>query len=125
MSFCVVRRTQRLESIVHYLVLALGGRPAAAFADCLRVPVSNDTLWRVVRRRIADQSDELSVIAIDDFAFRWGQTYGTIICDLERRKPVNLLPDRALDTSRAWLAGYQSISIVTRDRGGGYGAPLR
>ncbi|MGZ9723462.1 transposase family protein, partial [Rhizobium miluonense] len=106
------RRTQRLETIVHHLGLALGGRPAAAFADRLMVPVSNDTLLRVVRRRIADQNDELTVIGIDDFAFRRGQTYGTIVCDLERRKPVTLLPDRALDTSRSWLAEHQSISIV-------------
>ena len=85
------------------------------------VPVSNDTLLRVLRRRIADQNDELTVIGIDDFAFRRGQTYGTIVCDLERRKPVTLLPDRALDTSRARLAEHQSISIVAQDRGGGYG----
>lgn len=118
------RRTQRLETIVHHLGLALGGRPAAAFANRLMVPVSNDTLLRVVRRRVADQDDELTVIGIDDFAFRRGQTYGTIVCDLERRKPVTLLQDRALDTSRAWLAGHQSISTVARDRGGGYGEAI-
>lgn len=43
-----------------------------------------------------------------------------IICDLERRKPVTLLPDRALETSRAWLAKHPSILIVARDWGGGY-----
>ncbi|WP_284215255.1 MULTISPECIES: transposase family protein, partial [Alphaproteobacteria] len=84
------RRTQRLETIVHHLGLALGGRPAAAFANRLMVPVSNDTLLRVVRRRIEDQNDELTVIGIDDFAFRRGQIYGTIVCDLERRRPVTL-----------------------------------
>jgi transposase len=118
------RRTQRLETIVHHLGLALGGRPAAAFADRLMMPVSNDTLLRVVRRRIADQNNELTVIGIDDFAFRRGQTYGTIVCDLERRRLVTLLPDRALDRSRAWLARHQSISIVARDRGGGYGEAI-
>jgi hypothetical protein len=115
------RRTQRLETIVHHLGLALGGRPTAAFANRLMVPVSNDTLLRVVRRRIGDRNEDLNVIGIDDFAFRRGQTYGTIVCDLERRRPVTLLPDRALDTSRTWLAEHPSISIVARDRGGGYG----
>lgn len=100
------RRIQRLETIVHHLGLALGGRPAAAFANRLMMPVSNDTLLRVVRRHAADQSDDLTVIGIDDFAFRRGQTYGTIVCDLERRRPVTLLPDRALDTSRLWLAQH-------------------
>ncbi|RFB76582.1 ISL3 family transposase [Methylovirgula sp. 4M-Z18] len=118
------RRTQRLETIVHHLGLALGGRPAAAFANRLMMPVSNDTLLRVVRRHIADQSDEFTVIGIDDFAFKRGQTYGTIVCDLERRRPVTLLPDRALDTSRAWLAEHQPISIVACDRGGGYGEAI-
>ena len=118
------RRTQRLETIVHHLGLALGGRPAAAFANRLMMPVSNDTLLRVVRRRTADQNDKLSVIGIDDFAFRRGQTYGTIVCDLERRKPITLLPDRALETSRSWLAGHPSILIVARDRGGGYGEAI-
>ena len=55
------RRTQRLETIVHHLGLALGGRPDAAFANRLMVPVSNDTLLRVVRCRIADHDDELTV----------------------------------------------------------------
>jgi hypothetical protein len=45
------RRTARLEHIVHHLGLALGGRPAAGFARRLMVPVSKDTLLRVVRRR--------------------------------------------------------------------------
>lgn len=88
------------------------------------MPVSKDTLLRVVRRRAVDRHEELHVIGIDDFAFRRGQTYGTIVCDLERRKLVTLLPDRALETSRAWLAKRPSITIVARDRGGGYGEAI-
>lgn len=74
------RRPQRLETIVHQLGLAFGGRPAAAFANRLMMPVSNDTLLRVVRRRIENQKDELTVVDIDDFAFRRGQICGTIVC---------------------------------------------
>ncbi len=103
------RRTQRLETIVHHLGLALGGRPAAAFANRLMMPVSNDTLLRVVRRRIADQNEELTVIGIDDFAFKRGQIYGTIVCDLERRRPVTLL----CSETEAWIAGCWSFPALS------------
>jgi transposase len=53
------RRTARLDSIVHHLGLALGGRPAAGFAKRLMLPVSKDTLLRVVRRRSRPPSDPL------------------------------------------------------------------
>jgi transposase len=78
------RRTARLESIVHHLGLALGGRPAASFAKRLMLPVSNDTLLRVVRRRTASRADPLTVVGVDDWAFRRNRRYGTIVCDLER-----------------------------------------
>jgi transposase len=115
------RRTSRLECIVHHLGLALGGRPAAGFAKRLMLPVSNDTLLRVVRRRANLPDDQLNVIGIDDWAWRRNHRYGTIVCDLERRRIVTLLPDREIATVAAWLAAHPEIEIVSRDRGGGYG----
>ncbi|MFN0220087.1 MAG: ISL3 family transposase [Hyphomicrobium sp.] len=115
------RRTERLEHIVHHLGLALGGRPAASIAARLMLPVSNDTLLRVVRRRARVPTDPLAVIGIDDFAWRRNHRYGTIVCDLERRRPVILLPDREQATAEAWLAHHPGVTIVARDRGGGYG----
>ena len=114
------RRTTRLDQIVHCLGLALGGRPAAGFARRLMLPVSNDTLLRVVRRRRRSRFAPPTVIGIDDWAWRRNQRYGTIICDLERRKTIALLPDREPATAAAWLSGQRQISIVARDRGGGY-----
>lgn len=114
------RRTARLDHIVHHLGLALGGRPAANFARRLMVPVSNDTLLRVVRRRGSPRFVPPTVIGIDDWAWRRNQRYGTIICDLERRKTIALLPDREPATAQAWLSDQQQISIVARDRGGAY-----
>ncbi len=114
------RRTARLESIVHCLGLALGGRPAASFARRLMVPVSNDTLLRVVRRRGCPPFPAPTVVGIDDWAWKRNQRYGTIICDLERRRPIRLLPDRESATAQAWLAGQPQIAVVARDRGGSY-----
>jgi transposase len=115
------RRTARLEYIVHHLGLTLGGIPAASLAKRLMLPVSNDTLLRVVRRRTAAPTDPLLVVGIDDWAFRRNHRYGTIICDLERRRIVTLLPNREMATVQAWLAEHPEIKIVSRDRGGGYG----
>jgi transposase len=105
------RRTSRLECIVHHLGLALGGRPAANFAKRLMMmmPVSNDTLLRVVRRRTCLRTDPLNIIGIDDWAFRRNHRYGTIVCDLERRRIVTLLPDREIATVEAWLAKHAEI----------------
>jgi transposase len=85
------------------------------------LPVSNDTLLRVVRRRTARRTDPLTVVGVDDWAFRRNRRYGTIVCDLERRRIVTLLPDREVATVRAWLADHPEIRVVSRDRGGGYG----
>ena len=85
------------------------------------LPVSNDTLLRVVRRRTCPPTEPLIVAGIDDWAFRKNHRYGTIVCDLERRRIVALLPDREIATVRAWLSAHPEIRVVSRDRGGGYG----
>ena len=111
------RRTARLDGIVHHLGLALGGRPAAGFAKRLMLPVSNDTLLRVVRRRSRPPADPLKVVGIDDWAWRRNHRYASIICNLENRRIVTLLPDREPATAQAWFAGHPTIAIVARDRG--------
>lgn len=114
------RRTARLDYIVHHLGIALGGRPAASFAQRLMLPVSNDTLIRVVRRRGSPQFIPPTVVGIDDWAWRRNQRYGTLICDLERRRTIALLPDREPATAQAWLSEQPQIAVVSRDRGGAY-----
>lgn len=114
------RRTARLDHIIRHLGLALGGRPAASLARRLRLPVSNDTLLRVGRRHGVSRFLPPTVIGIDDWAWRRNQRYGTIICDLERRKTIALLPDREPATAQAWLSDQPQIAVVARDRGGGY-----
>ena len=114
------RRTTRLEGIVHHLGLALGGRPGQSFARRLLLPVSKDTLLRVVRRHSRAPSQAPRVVGIDDWAFKRGHRYGTIICDLEQRRIIDLLPDREAATVTAWLAARPSIDVIARDRGAGY-----
>lgn len=114
------RRTARLEGLVHHLGLALGGRPGQSFARRLMLPVSNDTLLRVVRRHDTPETATPRVVGIDDWAWKRGHRYGTIVCDLERRRIIDLLPDREAATVAAWLARHPSITVIARDRGAGY-----
>lgn len=93
------RRTARVDDLVHHLGLALGGRPAASFAARLMLRVSNDTLLRLVRRRGCPPLAAPRIIGIDDWAWRRNQRYGTLICDLERRRTIGLLPDREAATA--------------------------
>ncbi len=115
------RRTCRLEQLVHRLGIALGGRPAASLARRLMLPVSKDTLLRVVRRRAtADTQAAPRIIGIDDWAWRRGQRYGTLVYDLERRRVVDLLPDREVATVADWITEHPGIAVIARDRAGGY-----
>ncbi len=113
-------RTARLDILVFHLGLAPGGRPGARFAKRLMAPVSTDTLLRSIRRRGRPGFAPPRVVGIDDRAWRRNRRHGTIICDLERRRPIRLLPDREPATAHAWLIGQPQITTVARDRGGGY-----
>jgi transposase len=62
---------------------------------------------------------------VDDWAWKKGATYGTILVDLEKRRPIELLPDRKEKTLTAWLLTHPEIEVVSRDRGGEYAAAAR
>jgi transposase len=115
------RRTGRLDCLIHHLGPALGGRPATSFTGRLAVRVDNDTLLRVVRRHVHVFAAPFCIIAIDDRAWRRNHRYGKVVCDLEWRRPMILLPVREPATAETWLAGKPGTAIVARDRSGGYG----
>jgi transposase len=119
------RRTARIAGVQCQLGLALGGEAGARLAARLAMPVSPDTLLRLVHRAVAPLPPTPRVLAVDDWAWRRGQNYGTIVVDLERSRVVDLLPDRETGTFSAWLQRHGGIEIVARDRAGAYADAVR
>lgn len=119
------RKTTRLTKVVNLIGFALGGRPGARVMSGLGLEVSRDTLLREVRRAPMLESSTPRVLGVDDWSIRRGQTYGTMIVDLEKRRRVDLLPDRKAETLASWLAARPGVEVVSRDRSAVYAEAIR
>ena len=103
------RRTHRLAEAQGRVGVALGGEASARLLPRLGMPTSADTVLRLIRRMpLPEQQDTPRVVGVDDWAIRKGRTYGTILVDLERRRGLDLLPDRTAAMLADWLRGRGS-----------------
>jgi transposase len=114
------RKTGRLEEALLAIVLELGGRAGARLAAELGLVVGRDALLSRAKRAAPADTGEVKVLGVDDFALRRGARYGTILVDLERRRVVDLLPERSQESLVAWLKGHAEIEFATRDRSNVY-----
>jgi len=121
------RQTKRSDEIIAVVGRALGGRPGQRLMGRLGMPLSADTLIRRVKgaARWSALPRVIRVLGVDDWAWCKGQTFGTILVDLERSQVVDLLPTRSADSFGEWLAQHPEVTTVSRDRQGVYAEGAR
>jgi transposase len=119
------RITNRLRDGLIALGLATSAEVCARLAPQLGMQVSASTQLRYLRTVSCASPTSVRILGIDDWAWKKGQIYGTLLVDLERRKPIELLPDRREETVKAWLLTHREIEVISRDRGGEYAAAAK
>jgi len=119
------RRSMRLTDIFTLIGFALGGEAGKRLVVGMGLSISPDTLLQLIHEHPENHPSTPRVLGVDDFSFCKRKTYGTILIDLERRVPIELLPDREASTLTKWLEAHPGIEIISRDRGGPYAEGAR
>lgn len=113
-----VRLTHRLQALASHA----GGEGGARLAAAFQLRTSAATLLRILRRSTIPAVGTPLVLGVDDFALQKGRTYGTILVDLERHQPIDVLPNRQASTLATWLQDHPGVAIIARDRSTEYAA---
>ncbi len=118
------RRTRRVTSILESFAIELTGRLGSIISNQLSITVSSSTITGIAHCQQLSDINQPRVLGVDDWAYRKGVSYGTILIDMETSKPIELLPSRDGQVLKDWLLKYNDVKIVTRDRAISYASTI-
>lgn len=110
------RRLLKADQQIQTIGLQTGAKPGARLCHNIGQSVSASTVLRIIRKTPPPAVETPKRLGVDDFAFKKGRNYGTILIDLDGHTPLDLLPDREGKTLETWLQNHPGIELVTRDR---------
>jgi transposase len=116
------RMTRRCEDLIRVLGMETSSEGASKICQSMGIKVSGDTIIRLIKS-YASKADEPpcgTTIGVDDFAYRKGKTYCTVVCDEETRRPIAVLEGRDGESLKEWLKSRKHVTKVTRDRASAY-----
>ncbi len=118
------RRTERVTRLLSDIAIDMSTGSGHVLSEKLQIKVSRSTLTRLVYQQPLPDMNTLKVVGVDDWAFRKGVNYGTILVDMETSKPIDMLPTRDSEDLKAWLKKHPGIEIITRDRASSYSSAI-
>ncbi len=118
------RLTTRLAEQIEAIGLASCGRLGARLGSRLKIGTSRTSILRRVMKLPTKTADKVVHLGVDDFSFRRGRTFGTVLVDLERHQIKDLLPDRQKETAATWMKTHPEITHVSRDRSSEYASAV-
>jgi transposase len=120
------RRTLRAGRLLQLFAHGAGGKPSERLMQRLGMPASDDTILRHLKRGAARKGKvNVRVLGIDDWSWRKGESYGTVMVDLGRREVVDVLPGRSAEATADWLRHHPQVEVISRDRCGLYAQGAR
>src|SRR5436305_7958163 len=116
-----VRHCEQITSIG----LATCGKGGVRLAARLGLKTTRQTILRRIMELPTVSTGSVLFLGRDDFSFRRGYRFGTILVNLESHRVVDLLADRQAETAAQWMRQQPDLMVVSRDRGGEYASAAR
>lgn len=118
------RRTARVSKLLDNISIELTGKQGSLLSSILMLKVSISTITRIAHSQQLPEIKQSNVLGVDDWAYRKGVSYGTILIDMETSRPIELLSSREGKDLKKWLMKYPDVKIVTRDRASSYSSAI-